>query len=82
MDLNMYFLATDFGNNIKDYASSNIEPVFYAAIIISGIWYLMQRKTTALIGLIVSICIGAIFIFDPVYVKDFGVDMVKTIFGS
>ena len=82
MDLNMYFLATDFGNNIKDYVSSNIEPVFYAAIIIFGIWYLMQRKTTALIGLIVSICIGAIFIFDPVYVKDFGVDMVKTISGS
>lgn len=71
----------NFGQNLWSWLQSNLTPVLYVALAITGIYAFVQRKISLLITVFILGGIAAVLVLNPAGVTTLLSSIVSNIFG-
>ncbi len=60
----------NFGQNIFQWISTNLQPIALVAIILAGVWLFLKRSLVQIITFVIVAIIGVGFVFAPDVAKD------------
>lgn len=71
----------NWGQNLWDYMSTNLQPVVLIGIVVIGVFLIFKKKFTELIGFVIVSIIAVGFVFGTEGVKGLFLDIFNKIFG-
>ncbi len=70
----------NFGQNLFNWALGNIQPIILLAILCVGVYLMIERKISKVVGLLILSVVAVGFVFDTNSVKDLFLEMFHSFF--
>ena len=70
-----------FGQNLYQWLVQNVQPIVLAGLLVVGVYLMIERKISKVIGLIFVSIIAVGFVFATDSVRDFLLNIFNTIFA-
>lgn len=71
----------NFGQNIFSWAQSNLQPLVLVGLLAAGLFFMIERKFSKMIGLVVVAVIAVGFVFATSQVKDIFLALFNRVFN-